>query len=339
MSSAGAGGRRVTVRSISCRGVKAFVPFQKPPLYVAVSLAGRREKTNADPDGGENPDWDGAVFAFDLVDGGGAGEGGGMLLFEVKAQVPLLGNKVVGRVSVPRDDLAGGDGMAPRHVSYQVCAADGKANGKLSFTPPGGAASPQPKPQLHQATNGARPEQDPPSCCAALPPPPSGAPYPAAATLPPPHTPRRKVPPNSSYPPPPPTATPPTLYPPLPPSCTACPPAPPPSQYISSYPPPSNYYPPPPPPPPPAGYPPPTSTYPPPPEPGSHEYPPRPRSAACSDCSADRAPLPYMSPPLHDAAVTYPPLSAAPCYPPPATWQPGDAPYSSYYPQPGTRYL
>ena len=69
------GRRRITVTSVSCRGVKAFVPFQKPPLYAAVSLGGRREKTPADPDGGESPDWDGAVFVFDL-DGAGDGDNG-----------------------------------------------------------------------------------------------------------------------------------------------------------------------------------------------------------------------------------------------------------------------
>ncbi|KAF0897078.1 hypothetical protein E2562_033629 [Oryza meyeriana var. granulata] len=308
---AGAGGsRRVTVRSISCRGVKAFVPFQKPPLYVALSLAGRREKTNADPDGGENPDWDGAV--------------------------PLLGNKLVGKVSVPLADLAGGgDGVAPRHVSYQVCAPDGKANGKLSFTYSvtggGGGAYQQPQP----APNGARQEQDPTSYCA---PQPSGEPYPSPTLAS--YQPMPSLSAPLSYPPPAPAPA--TTYP------------PPPSQYISSYPPPppppSNYCPPPP-----AGYPPPTSpmntefpalsftsptsTYPPPPPDSGSTYPPLPRSAPCFDCSVDRA-VPYMSPPKHDTAVAYP-HSGAPCYPSPATWQPEEAagaPYN-YYPQPGSRYL
>jgi hypothetical protein len=97
-----AGGRRITISSISCRGVRAFVPFQKPPLYAAVSLGGRREKTSPDADGGENPDWDDAAFAFDLD-----GDGRQQLVveFEVKAQVPLLGNKLVGTASVPVADL------------------------------------------------------------------------------------------------------------------------------------------------------------------------------------------------------------------------------------------
>uniref|UniRef100_A0A0D9XSP6 C2 domain-containing protein n=1 Tax=Leersia perrieri TaxID=77586 RepID=A0A0D9XSP6_9ORYZ len=325
---AGAGRRRVTVRSISCRGVKAFVPFQKPPLYVAVSLAGRREKTTADSDGGENPDWESAVFAFDLDaggEGGGAAEiGDGMLQFEVKAQVPLLANKLVGKVSVPLADLAGAGGG---HVSYQVCAPDGKANGKLSFSyAVTGGGEYQPPPPQDSTFYCAPPPLSPPS--SAPYPSPAMASYPPLPSLsapllypppPPPdsHFQAQNFPPNSSYPPPPPH----------------------PSQYISSYPPPpqsqSNYYPPPPP----AGYPTaanfpsPASTYPPPPAPpesGSSQYPPLPRTAPCCDSSVDRAlPPSYMSPPVHDA------------YPPPATWQHDEAAGAPYncYPQPGNRYL
>ncbi|BAH95304.1 leucine-rich repeat extensin-like protein 3 [Oryza sativa Japonica Group] len=341
----GGGGRRVTIRSISCRGVKAFVPFQKPPLYAAVSLAGRREKTSGDPDGGENPDWDAAVFAFDLP-----AAADGMLQFEVKAQVPLLGSKLVGKVSVPLADLAvaGGDGAAaaPRHVSYQVCAPDGKANGKLSFTfaVTGGGAYQQP--QVDHPTPISS------SCCA---PPPtstttttSGAPYPPPAMASYPPLPSLSATPSASlYPPPPPSSYPPPPPPPPPPPHvtqsfapnSSYPPPPPPSQYIAGYPPPppSNFYPPPP-----AGYPAPsfpspTSTYPPPPPPesASSQYPPPlPRSAPCCDRSVDRALPSYMSP--------RPPPPGAPCYPPPAAWLPDQeaagAPYS-LYPQPGTRYL
>ncbi|KAF0930763.1 hypothetical protein E2562_035017 [Oryza meyeriana var. granulata] len=121
-----------------------------------------------------------------------------MLQFEVKAQVPLLGNKLVGKVSVPLADLAGGgDGVAPRHVSYQVCAPDDKANGKLNFTYSvtggGDGAYQQPQPAL----NGTRPEQDPTSCYA---PPPSGVPHPSPALASYPPLPSLSAP---LYPPPP----------------------------------------------------------------------------------------------------------------------------------------
>ena len=85
-SGAGTGGRRITIRSISCRGVRAFVPFQKPPLYAAVSLGGRREKTQPDADGGESPDWDDAVFSYDLDrDTGAQAQQQLRVEFEVKA--------------------------------------------------------------------------------------------------------------------------------------------------------------------------------------------------------------------------------------------------------------
>jgi hypothetical protein len=104
-----AGGRRVTISSMSCCGVKAFVPFQKPPLYAAVSLAGRREKTPPDAGSGENPDWEGTVAAFDLDDGDAGREQ--VVRFEVKAQVPLLRTKVV-TASVPIAYLAAFDAAA-----------------------------------------------------------------------------------------------------------------------------------------------------------------------------------------------------------------------------------
>ena len=55
-----------------------------------MSLGGRREKTQPDADGGESPDWDDAVFAFDL-DGDGAQAQQQLVVveFEVKAQVPI----------------------------------------------------------------------------------------------------------------------------------------------------------------------------------------------------------------------------------------------------------
>ena len=165
-SGSGSGGWRIAIRSISCRGVRAFVPFQKPPLYAAVSLGGRREKTQPDTDSGvKNPDWDDAVFAFDL-DGDGAQAQQQLVVveFEVKVQVPILGNKLVGTASVPVANLAAaaGDDAGLRHVSYQVSAPDGKPNGTLSFAyaiSGGPGAGVRPQPQLYPAPGGARPDQ------------------------------------------------------------------------------------------------------------------------------------------------------------------------------------
>ncbi|XP_062197109.1 leucine-rich repeat extensin-like protein 5 [Phragmites australis] len=359
-SASGAGGRRITIRSISCRGVKSFIPFQKPPLYAVVSLVGRREKTRPDPDGGENPDWDGAVFAFDL-DGDGQQQ---LVEFEVKAQVSLLGNKLVGTAGVPIAGLAAGggagDGAALRHVSYQVSAPDGKPNGTISFaySITGGAGGVRPQPHLYPVPDGARPEQVPSFCCAPPPPPPPSAPYLSPATAnfashrggypqpPPPwapvsaslYPPLHDLLPPSSYPPAPP---------PLPPQPMMTNPQfaapnssnyPPPKAPITSYPPatvsctacpapPAHYitsYPPQPPPL--TNYPPPPpSGYPPPAfnlAPPTSTYPPPPESGSAYQPFPRSAPSPLPS--TVDRAVPYYPAQ-----------QPSGG---SYYPPPGTRH-
>ncbi|CAL4984260.1 unnamed protein product [Urochloa decumbens] len=361
-SASGAGGRRITIRSISCRGVRAFVPFQKPPLYAAVSLAGRREKTPPDPDGGENPDWEDAAFAFDLDSGDYLNHQQQLVEFEVKAQVPLLGNKLVGKASVPVADLAapGGGGAALRHVSYQVSAPDGKPNGTLTFayavTGGPGTGVPPPPPQLYPSA----PDQNRPSFCCAPPP---------SAAYPPPPPAARSFAPHSGaggYPPPPQPPSPPAasapLYPPLQdlllPSSYPPPPTPPNPQFpapnsSNSYPPPATAA---------------VTAYPPPPAP---VYPPPPPPASCAACPAPplqyasyppppstayppAPPIGYPTPPASNLtpSSTYPPPppppesgSAYPVYPrsapssvdrglPYYTAPPGGA----YYPRPGTRY-
>lgn len=353
-SVSGAGGRRMSIRSISCRGVRAFVLFQKPPLYATVSLGGRREKTQPDADGGENPDWDDAVFAFDL-DRDGSQQQQLVVEFEVKAQVPILGNKLVATASVPVADLAaaqgrGGDGAGLRHVSYQVSAPDGKPNGTLSFAyafsggPGPGATA---RPQLYQAPapGGSRPDQDPSFCCA--PPPTAAYPPPAAANFLPPQSTGYPPPASASlyppvegllsprnYPPPPPAAYPQfpapnntsytspaaattTAYPLPPASCAACP-APPPAE-LTRYPSPL------------------TAAYPPPP-------------ASCAACPAPPPPAQYTSyppppstnyPPAPPSG--YPPLALGPLpasnlAPPTSTYPPPPESGSAYsvYPRSAT---
>ncbi|KAM0904384.1 hypothetical protein ACQ4PT_018083 [Festuca glaucescens] len=378
MSNSSPSGRRITVRSISCRGVKSFVPFQKPPLYAAVSFAGRREKTAADPDGGENPDWDGAVFGFDF-DGAGEGDDG-LLQFEVKAQVPLLGTKLVGTICVPVSHLGsgGGDGTVPQRVSYQVLAPDGKPNGSFSFVcaVTGGASYQQP--QIYAVPNGARPEQDPSPCCAP-PPPPQSLAYPPPAmpyfeqgsSYPPPpvstslYPPLQDMLPPSNYPPPPRMID--SLFPvsnsgsnssyPLPPTLTTAYIYPPPPASCAAYSVPSTHIPPRyAPTPPPSGYPPqpqmnhefpaPTSCYPPPPPPESGSiFSVLPRSTSSPAPRSMDHELPYMVSSFQDSVVTYPELhgprvsSGGSYYPPSGIRHHEDGASSPYYyTHPGPSY-
>jgi hypothetical protein len=374
----GAGGRRVTISSMSCRGVKAFVPFQKPPLYAAVSLGGRREKTPPDAGGGENPDWEGAVAAFNLDAGDAGREQEQVVRFEVKAQVPLLGTKVVGTASVPVAYLAAADAAsAPQHVSYQVKAPDGKPNGTLSFAyaivgrsgPPSSCSAPSATATANFTPHGG-----------GYPPPPSAPPVTGASSLYPPMQdllpsstyphPSSTLPhqtmanphfpdPNSSYyPPPAPNSV--SVYRPPPDSCAAC--SAPPSHYSSSYHPqpllPSSYLPLPAPPsgyppPPPSSYPPaPPSSYPPPPPSGypppasnlappPSTYPPPPPDSGSAYPVLPRSldrELPYYAAP----SPTYPPPPGGSLYPPPGSHHPeldGAGRISyGYPPPPGSRY-
>lgn len=132
------------LRSISCKGIKSFNLFQKPSLYAVMSVAdpsspdGKRQKQKsaADPEGGENAEWE-ESFRFDL-DVGGRGALALTLKINVMDQgnlLLLLPDRTVGKVNVPITDLLaeGSDGSV-RHVSYRVLGTDGKPNGVVTFS-------------------------------------------------------------------------------------------------------------------------------------------------------------------------------------------------------------
>ncbi|KAI0491429.1 hypothetical protein KFK09_025689 [Dendrobium nobile] len=132
----------IVLKSISCRGVQSFNLFQKPSTYAVVSIAAgndgrrkqkRKQKTSADHEGGENPEWDQTIqFDFDDSDFKDL-----FLEFAIMAQGNLLlfGDKLVGKSRVPITDLSvGHPSDAFRHVSYQVRSPEGKPNGVLSFS-------------------------------------------------------------------------------------------------------------------------------------------------------------------------------------------------------------
>ncbi|KAJ3671786.1 hypothetical protein LUZ60_007865 [Juncus effusus] len=114
----------VYIRSISCKGVKSPIPFQKPSIYARVSLSGtsQRLKTPPDAKNGENPEWD-CQMNFDLENQDS------LLQIDLTDQSTLLPNVLVGTVHVPVSDLVGG-GSGGR-VSYQVKNSEGKANGTI----------------------------------------------------------------------------------------------------------------------------------------------------------------------------------------------------------------
>ncbi|KAM0936030.1 putative C2 domain-containing protein [Dioscorea sansibarensis] len=241
--------RTLKLKSISCKGLKFFNLFQKPSIFATVSLSNPRDRkpiqrheTLVDRDGGENPEWDfpirftleperqlDLIIRFDLIHKGGL----------------LLGDRIVGEVTVPVDDLeAEAIPGVVRHVSYQVKSPDSKPNGVLSLAykirdPQAVIAVSAPAPSMSSGYHYPSPSAPPPPSMS------SGNYYPASAPL---------LPMPSTYYYPPPEAPDPgyihrpdpaVYYPPYPPETGGYYPAPPGPEHVGYYPPPvqDSYYP------------------------------------------------------------------------------------------------
>ncbi|XP_020110116.1 protein SRC2 homolog [Ananas comosus] len=141
----------IDVKTISCRGVKSFVPFQKPYLYAILSLVlapdddddeqQQQQRTPVDLDGGENPEWDHPMrLSFSSPRVGPPRPPPLLLRFDVAARsIPLLGDKVLAAAQVPVAHLLNATAEespagALRHLSYELRAPDGKPNGVLTFS-------------------------------------------------------------------------------------------------------------------------------------------------------------------------------------------------------------
>ncbi|XP_072976316.1 protein SRC2-like [Typha angustifolia] len=166
--------RSIHLKRISCKGVKSFLPIQKPSLYAAVSVrsdAKQRhsyQKTAVDQKGGENPEWEQPILLY-LDSGSDIPNPDLILHFDLKDRVTILGDKLVGVVRVPISNLVA-DGYV-HHVSYQVKSPDGKPNGFLNFSYKMG------DPEVPEQDPRAQPLSNPkPNCQPAIPA--SGSAYP-----------------------------------------------------------------------------------------------------------------------------------------------------------------
>ncbi|XP_020581325.1 protein SRC2 homolog isoform X2 [Phalaenopsis equestris] len=126
--------RSIVLKSISCRGVKSFNLFQKPSTYAIISISAgkdarlkrkqQKQKTSADHEGGENPEWD-QTIRLELNDTDFQDT---FLEFAIMAQGNLVvfGDKLIGKSRVPLSDLTlGHPSDVVRHVSYQIRSPEG----------------------------------------------------------------------------------------------------------------------------------------------------------------------------------------------------------------------
>ncbi|KAL2939559.1 Protein SRC2-like protein [Bienertia sinuspersici] len=136
------------IKVLWCRGLTAFNFFQKLSIYSAVSITSEDEriqltpdqiqeqKTPIDEDNEGNPEWN-HPMKFDLkplnfID---PNFNDLSLLFELRNQGQLFGDKVIGEVRVPLKDLIDSvGGEIVRFVSYEVRNPEGKHNGILDFS-------------------------------------------------------------------------------------------------------------------------------------------------------------------------------------------------------------
>ncbi|XP_044460438.1 uncharacterized protein LOC123192025 [Mangifera indica] len=143
------------LKVISCNDLKAFNFFQKLSVYAVVSIVNselkkkeqqqkslERQKTPTDTEGGSHPEWN-HLLQLNLRP---LGDDFSRLFvsFDLHCAGVVCGNKIIGKVRVPLQDLIDEFTEAVRFVRYQVRGRDGKPNGVLNFSYKiNGTASPE----------------------------------------------------------------------------------------------------------------------------------------------------------------------------------------------------
>ncbi|PSR94770.1 hypothetical protein CEY00_Acc25524 [Actinidia chinensis var. chinensis] len=184
--------RPLEITIISAKGLKDVGAFSKMDVYVVATISGdprTEQKTPIDKDGGSSPSWN-HTMRF-TVDEAAAQTNRLNLIFQLRHERNLLGDKDVGEVHVPIKELLGstGDDKSDALVEYPVRQPSGKVKGKLKFSYKFGAVY-----QNHAGTNSMYPAavKDPYHPPVAVPyappaqPPPAGYPPPGSYVPPPP---------------------------------------------------------------------------------------------------------------------------------------------------------
>ncbi|KAJ7976330.1 protein SRC2-like [Quillaja saponaria] len=137
------------LKVISGKDLKAFNFFQKLTLYALVLIVSddpqkeldkkekqqQRTPTDRDEDGdGSNPEWN-HEMRFDLELISSHDYENLFVLFELRHEGLVFGDKTIGEVRVPLKDLIQepNNGVV-RFVTYEVRTIDGKPNGSLKFS-------------------------------------------------------------------------------------------------------------------------------------------------------------------------------------------------------------
>ncbi|XAR54554.1 hypothetical protein NMG60_11029742 [Bertholletia excelsa] len=129
------GCHNLQIRLLWARDLHRVNLIGKMDVYVVVSIPGdpntKQQRTPIDKGGDTNPTWDFSItFA---IDDPISQRHPLNLVFTLRCHRNLLGDTVVGEVSVPLRNLPRGGG-GPQFVTYQVRKPSGKPKGELSFS-------------------------------------------------------------------------------------------------------------------------------------------------------------------------------------------------------------
>lgn len=126
-----------------CKDVKGFNFFQKLLVYAQASIVSddiekkvkqpQQQRTPTDKEGDANPEWK-HEMQFDLKEIAFNDCDHIFLLFELKHEGVMFGDKTIGEVKVPLKDLILEFNGVSRFVEYEVRNAEGKPNGVLTFS-------------------------------------------------------------------------------------------------------------------------------------------------------------------------------------------------------------
>ncbi|XP_010549744.1 PREDICTED: protein SRC2 homolog [Tarenaya hassleriana] len=130
--------RPLDLTIISAEDLKDIQMIGKQDVYAVVSINGdarTKQKTPVDKDCGTKPKWKHHVKL--TVDDTAARENRLTLVFQIIADRPIAGDKVIGEVSVPVKELLDQNsksGDEEKTVTYAVRLPNGKAKGSLKFS-------------------------------------------------------------------------------------------------------------------------------------------------------------------------------------------------------------
>lgn len=126
--------RPLDLSIVSAKDLKDVNFFSKMDVYAVAWLSSdpnARQRTPTDREGGKNPSWKNVTLRFFIPEGADTRS---LVLSVLLRCERALGDRDIGEVHVPINELESGAGKSDRIVTYEVRRPSGKAKGVLNFS-------------------------------------------------------------------------------------------------------------------------------------------------------------------------------------------------------------